>query len=304
MFARNILLQMANSKRAEAFVRSNRMATGTRSRFIAGETVESITVPVQALNTQGISATLDYLGESVYTREEVARTLQVHNELFTHIQNKKLNANVSVKLTALGLDIDTNFCFDTMVEMLKAAGPGQFVRIDMESSAYTQATLDLFYRLWNEAGFRNVGIVIQAYLHRSSEDIEGLIQNGVRVRLCKGAYKEPATVAFPDKSEVDANYVRLMQRLLKDGNYPGIATHDPAMIEETRNYADQENIPADRFEFQMLFGIRRDLQIALREKNYPVRVYTPFGTHWYPYFMRRLAERPANLWFILKNAAK
>ncbi len=305
MLARTVLLQMANSKKMEAFVRGNGWAVRSAARFVAGETAEAAIVPVRALNDQGITATLDLLGESVTNEQEVAEVLDTYLHLFEIISQEKLNANVSIKLTALGLDLDPELCKRNMLRLLKAAGPEQFVRIDMESSAYTQATLDLFYGLWNGPDkFRNVGAVIQSYLRRSADDIEDLIKARARVRLCKGAYKEPANVAFPDKSDVDANYVRLMQRLLSDGNYPGIATHDEKMITATREYARANDIGADRFEFQMLFGIRRDLQSLLIKQGYRVRVYTPFGTHWYPYMMRRLAERPANLWFVMKNALR
>lgn len=305
MFGRTMLLQMANSKRMESFIRGNGWSSRAASRFVAGETIESVTAPVRQLNSQGLSVSLDYLGESVTNEQEVAATLDTYLRLFQHIRTESLNANVSLKLTALGLDIDPDLCYRNMVRLLTAAGPEQFVRIDMESSAYTQRTLDLFFRLWDgELSFRNVGVVIQSYLRRSAEDIERLIAAKVRVRLCKGAYKEEADVAFPEKAEVDANYVRLMRRLLLEGNYPGIATHDPAMIAATRDYAQAEQIASDRYEFQMLYGIRRDLQIELVRQGYRMRVYTPFGTHWYPYLMRRLAERPANLWFVLKNVFK
>lgn len=305
MIGRTLLLQMASNKKLETFVRNNGMAVRSASRFVAGESVEAVIEPVKALNAQGISATLDLLGESVRNEQEVAEVLDTYLQLFQNIGAQKLNANVSIKLTALGLDIDPELCCRNMERLLNAAGPTQFVRIDMESSDYTQRTLDLFLRLWNSpAQYRNVGAVIQSYLHRSAGDIEMLIKLGARVRLCKGAYKEPATVAFPEKSEVDANYVRLMERLLKDGNYPGIATHDEKIIEATKAYAAANAIGLERFEFQMLYGIRRDLQTQLVKDGYRVRVYTPFGTHWYPYMMRRLAERPANLWFVLKNSVR
>jgi proline dehydrogenase len=298
-----------------------------------------VTGPVLALNAQGLSASLDFLGESVTGEQDVAVVLDTYLRVFQHIRAENLNANVSVKLTALGLDIDTDLCYRNMVRLLNAAGPGTtgnrqqatqatgnrqqatgnrakpapctlhptpcppiFVRIDMEGSAYTQRTLDLFYRLWDgPEPYRNVGVVIQSYLRRSADDVERLIASGARVRLCKGAYKEPPSAAFPDKADVDANYVRLMQRLLEQGNYPGIATHDPKMIAATKQFARERAIAADRFEFQMLYGIRRDLQVQLVQEGYRMRVYTPFGTRWYPYLMRRLAERPANLWFVLKN---
>jgi len=305
MLGRTLLLQMASNKKLESFVRNNGLAVRSASRFVAGESVEAVIEPVKALNAQGISATLDLLGESVTNEQEVAEVLDTYLQLFQNIGAQNLNANVSIKLTALGLDIDPELCYRNMERLLNAAGPEQFVRIDMESSDYTQRTLDLFLRLWNgPAQYRNVGVVIQSYLHRSADDIEMLIKLGARVRLCKGAYKEPPTVAFPEKSEVDANYVRLMERLLKDGNYPGIATHDEKIIAATKAYAAANSIGMERFEFQMLYGIRRDLQTQLVKEGYRVRVYTPFGTHWYPYMMRRLAERPANLWFVLKNSLR
>ena len=305
MLGRTLLLQMASNKKLESFVRNNGLAVRSASRFVAGESVEAVIEPVKALNAQGISATLDLLGESVQNEQEVAEVLDTYLQLFQNIGAQNLNANVSIKLTALGLDIDPELCYRNMERLLNAAGPEQFVRIDMESSDYTQRTLDLFLRLWNSPSqYRNVGVVIQSYLHRSADDVEMLIQLGARVRLCKGAYKEPPTVAFPEKSEVDANYVRLMERLLKDGNYPGIATHDEKIIAATKAYASANSIGSERFEFQMLYGIRRDLQTQLVKDGYRVRVYTPFGTHWYPYMMRRLAERPANLWFVLKNSLR
>ena len=271
-------------------------------RFVAGETIEEAIDSVRTINQQGISVSLDLLGESVRNEQEVAEVLDTYLRLFQNIREQSLNANVSLKLTALGLDIDPELCYRNMLRLLVAAGPDQFVRIDMESSDYTQRTLDLFTRIWNgDEKFRNVGVVIQSYLYRSADDIEMLIKMGARVRLCKGAYKEPVSVAFPDKADVDANYVRLMQRLLKDGNYPGIATHDEQMIAATKEFARSNNIGSDKYEFQMLYGIRRDLQAQLVREGYRMRVYTPFGTYWYPYLMRRLAERPANVWFVLKN---
>ncbi len=304
MIGRSLLLQMANSKRLESFVRGNRISSRSASRFVAGETIQSITDPVRDLNKQGISVSLDHLGESVSTRKEVSETIDTYLNLFQHIAADQLNANVSLKLTAVGLDIDPQFCYDNMVQILTTAGSEQFVRIDMEGSNYTQPTLDLFYKLWKDGGFRNVGVVIQSYLRRSQQDAEDLIEIGARVRLCKGAYKEPDELAFPEKADVDSNYIRLMQRLLADGVYPGIATHDPKMISATKEYAAAEKIALDRFEFQMLFGIRRDLQSQLVKDGYRMRVYVPFGTHWYPYLMRRLAERPANVWFVVKNILK
>lgn len=307
MLARSLLLHMANNKALESFARHNSKATGVARRFVAGETIEQITEPVRQLNRLGLTASLDFLGESVTTEAEVNFVIDTYRQLFTHIEREALDTNVSIKLTSVGLDIDTELCIKNMVRLLEAAGPKQFVRIDMEGSPYTQRTLDLFFRLWNgeesREPLRNVGVVIQSYLHRSAEDVENLIRNGVRVRLCKGAYQEPATIAFQEKAEVDANYIRLMQRLLKDGNYPGIATHDDTMIAATQEFARDNKIPNSRYEFQMLYGVRRDLQVRLRREGYNVRVYTPFGTHWYPYMMRRMAERPANLFFALRSIA-
>lgn len=300
MSTRSLLLQMAGSKRLESFIKNNRLSAKAASRFVAGETIEDTTAVIHNLNREGASVTLDYLGESVTNEQEIAQVLDTHLRLFQHIRSENLKANVSLKLTAIGLDIDTESCYRNVERLLSAAGSDLFVRLDMESSAYTQTTIDLFYRLWS-AEYRNVGVVIQAYLRRSEQDIHRLIKDGVRVRLCKGAYKESADVAFPEKSDVDANYVKLMKLLLEKGNYPAIATHDPAMITAAKEFARKNHIPSDRYEFQMLYGIRRDLQSDLVREGYGVRIYTPFGTHWYPYFMRRLAERPANLWFVLKN---
>jgi proline dehydrogenase len=303
MLARSVLLQLANSKQLESLVRRNRWSAGVARRFVAGETLEEVIAPVTALNQKGIAVSLDLLGESVRNSQQVAETVDTYLRVFQFIREHSLNANVSLKLTALGLDIDPELCYRNMQRLLAAAGREQFIRIDMESSEYTQRTLDLFTRLWESPEkWRNVGVVIQSYLRRSAEDVEQLIRMGARVRLCKGAYKEPPEVAFPDKADVDANYIRLMQRLLKDGVYPGIATHDEKMIAATIQYARDEQIAPDRYEFQMLYGIRRDLQDRSVQKGYRMRVYTPFGTYWYPYLMRRLAERPDNLMFVLKNA--
>jgi proline dehydrogenase len=219
------------------------------------------------------------------------------------IENTGVNSNVSVKLTQLGLDINKDYCLQNARRIVEAAKRhGNFVRIDMEDSSKTDATLDIFKRLFGEHG--NVGIVLQAYLYRTEKDIDDALAMGARIRLCKGAYKEPEEVAFPEKSEVDANYVRLMKKLLKSGVYHGIATHDEKMIAATREFAAREGISKDAFEFQMLYGVRRDLQLKLAADGYRMRVYVPYGEYWYPYFMRRLAERPANIWFVLKNLFK
>ncbi len=298
-----MLLKLADSPRVERFVKRNGMSAGFARRFIAGERMEDVVRPVLALNNQGITATLDYLGENVARKEDAEESAAYYLKLLDFIEEQGLDSNVSLKLTQLGLDISDDLAYRNLASILRRATEyDQFVRIDMEGSAYTQRTLDIFYRLWKV--FKNVGAVIQSYLHRSQEDVEKLIEAGARVRLVKGAYSEPEEVALQQKSQVDRNFVALMRLLLDGGNYPAIATHDEAMIQATRQYAREKEVPSDRFEFQMLYGIRRERQTALARQGYRMRVYVPFGAHWYPYMMRRLAERPANLWFVAKNLLK
>jgi proline dehydrogenase len=304
VLTRTILLRMADSKRMESFVRNNGWTARTARRFVAGERLEEVNEPARALNALGITASFDYLGESVTTADEVAVMVDTYLRLFRHIRTESLDANISLKLTALGLDIDAELCHRNMVRLLQAAGPDMFVRIDMEGSPCTERTLELFRRLWEgPETFRNVGVVIQAYLHRSEADVARLIEMGARVRLCKGAYREPSEIAFQSRAEVDASYLRLLEPLLLRGCYPAIATHDLRMIDAAKSIAERHSIDRDRFEFQMLFGVRRDAQERLAAEGYRIRVYTPFGDRWYPYFMRRLAERPANLWFALRGVA-
>ena len=301
---RKTLLYLSNQQRIFRFVRRNRLAKRMASRFVAGETVDEALPAVRALNARGITASLDLLGESVHREDEARATAREYVHLLDRIKEQGLDANVSLKLTAMGQDIDLEFMHDNVGRVLRrAAELDTFVRFDMESSDYTQPTLDFFRRLWDE-GVHNIGPVIQAYLYRSADDIAALNALGARVRLCKGAYKEPATVAYPDKKDVDDNYVRLMKLLLDDGNYPGIATHDPAMIDATVAHMKQRGYAADRFEFQMLYGVRRDLQKQIVDQGLRIRVYVPFGEAWYPYLMRRMAERPANLFFIAGNIMK
>jgi len=248
-----------------------------------------------------MSATLDYLGESVRNREEAEAAADVYLRLIDRIAAEGLEANVSLKLTQMGQDIDEAFLRENVGRILDRAREREiFVRFDMESSAYTERTLDFFGKLWAE-GYRNVGVVLQSYLYRSEGDVRRMNELGARVRLCKGAYKEPETVAFPEKRDVDANYVRLMKLLLAEGNYPGIATHDEAMIRATKAFAAERGIGTEAFEFQMLYGIRRDLQRQIVAEGYKLRIYVPFGEAWYPYLMRRLAERPANVFFVLDS---
>lgn len=301
---RDTLIFLSESPTARRFVKSAPGAKTMASRFVAGETVDDGIRAARALNQAGMSVSLDYLGESVSSRDEARAAADVYLRLLTAIANQKLNANVSLKLTQMGQDIDEGFLRENVGRVLDHAKAHDiFVRLDMESSAYTQKTLDFFRRLWGE-GYRNVGVVIQSYLRRSAGDIEQLNRDSVRVRLCKGAYKEPPSAAYQDKSEVDQNYIKLMQMLIDHGNYPGIATHDPNMIQATREYTSRQKKPNSAFEFQMLYGVRRDLQQQLVRDGYGMRVYVPFGEAWYPYLMRRMAERPANLMFIVNAVWK
>ena len=270
-------------------------------RFIAGETVEEAIETSRRVQSEGLHITLDYLGESVRTTEEADAATRAYVRLLDVIVAAGIERNISLKLTQLGASIDRATCVDNLRRILEPAGRhGFFVRIDMENSPWTQLTLDIFETLWQQQ-YRNVGVALQAALHRSEGDVQRMNELGARVRLVKGAYKEPETVAFQRKPDVDSAFLRLTRKLLDEGTYPAIATHDPAMIEGTRTYAVQRALAKDRFEFQMLYGIRRDLQAELAADGHPVRLYVPFGREWFPYFMRRLGERPANLGFVLRG---
>ncbi|MEZ5286376.1 MAG: proline dehydrogenase family protein [Vicinamibacterales bacterium] len=274
---------------------------GFARRFIAGETVEEALAAVEPLPARGLRLTLDYLGESVDSFEQAAAAAQEYLRLIDAIVAAGVERNISLKLTQLGLDVDRATAVDNMRRILEPADrQGFFVRIDMEDSSYVDRTLQVLDTLWQQ-GHRQVGTVIQSCLMRSPGDIEHLNGMGARVRLVKGAYKEPKSVAFQEKAQVDAAFVELMRQLLDHGTFPAIATHDPAMIDATRQYAASRGYAADRFEFQMLYGVRRDLQAALVKEGYGVRVYVPFGRQWFPYFMRRLGERPANVWFVVRG---
>jgi len=299
------LLWLSEQPRVFRFVRSNGLARRFASRFVAGETIDSAILALKDLNTLGISASLDLLGESVHSADE-ARTAQAqYLELLDRIKSAQADSNVSVKLTQMGLDIDEGLCVANLRAIISRARQyHSFVRIDMEGSAYTERTLYLFTRTFYPEFGQSTGVVLQSYLRRTARDVETMIGLAARVRLCKGAYKEPATVAFPGKADVDANYVACMEQLMERGNYPGLATHDEAIIEHAKDFARRKKIPAERFEFQMLYGVRRDLQMQLKKERWNLRVYVPYGTHWYPYLMRRLAERPANITFILGNVIK
>ncbi|HWV56722.1 MAG TPA: proline dehydrogenase family protein [Longimicrobiales bacterium] len=274
------------------------LARSMARRFVAGDTIDDVVDATRLLNRQGLKVTIDYLGESVHSREEARAAADVYIDVLDRISAARLDANISLKLTQMGQDIGLTFLRANVGRILdRARELDIFVRFDMESSAYTQRTLDFFRYVWDE-GYTNVGVVIQSYLRRSEADIAMLTELGARVRLCKGAYAEPESVAFPDKEDVDANFIRLMRHLLAHGNYPAIATHDERMIRATRAFAEDRGIDPAAFEFQMLYGVRRDVQQQLVEDGYNVRVYVPFGGAWYPYLMRRLAERPANVLFV------
>ena len=275
--------------------------TGFARRFIAGESIEEAITCVGGLPAKGVHLTLDYLGESVASAEAAAAAAADYVRIIEKIVASGIERNISLKLTQLGLDVDRATAVDNMRRILEPADRhGFFVRIDMENSPYTDATLGIIDILWQQ-GHRQIGTVIQSYLKRSETDIRHLNRMGVRVRLVKGAYQEPKNVAYQKKSEVDAAFVELMRLLMDEGTYPAIATHDPDMIEAAKAHAKQKGYGADRFEFQMLYGIRRDLQAQLVKEGYRMRVYVPFGKQWYPYFMRRLGERPANVAFVLRG---
>jgi proline dehydrogenase len=302
---RSTLLYLSDQPQVFKFVRNNRLAKGFARRFVAGETLEDALAVVRSLNARGISASLDELGESVTNEREARAVRDSYLTILDRIAAARLDANVSVKLTALGLDVSEELCVTHMQDLLeRARSHRNFVRIDMESSAYTERTLRLFEERFYPSFREHVGIVLQSYLYRTWADTQRAIELKCRVRLCKGAYKEPPAVAFPEKKDVDANYVKCMHTLMDGGNHPGIATHDPRIIDEATRYARAQGITPDRFEFQMLYGVRRDLQEQRRAEGWGVRVYVPFGTQWYPYLMRRLAERPANVMFMTGNIVR
>lgn len=270
-------------------------------RFVAGETMDEAMRAARDVEARGMTHTLDQLGESVASADAAAQATRNYLALIEGIERAGIGRNISVKLTQLGLDIDRATSVDNLRRILDAAQKGGFfVRIDMENSPYIDTTLDIVETVWG-LGFRNVGTVLQSALRRSEADLERLIASGIRVRLVKGAYNEPREVAFPDKADVDACFLRMTRRMLDAGDFPAIATHDVAMIDAAKQYAAEKGIGLDRFEFQMLYGIRRDLQQQLVREGYGMRIYIPFGTEWFAYFMRRLGERPANVWWVLKG---
>jgi proline dehydrogenase len=300
---RSVFIALSRNSSLRHFMEKSSLGGRMSSRFVAGTSVDQVLDAAASVNRQGISTSLDSLGENVHSPQEAQQAAGIYHRLLDAIEQRQLDANVSVKLTQMGMDLDQELAFAMAASLVEhAAAANTFVRIDMEGSDYTQATIDLVSRLNAREGNRGrVGVVIQAYLYRSKADIDRLLAEGIRIRLCKGAYQEPANLAFPDKADVDRNFVRLMQALLPSGIYHGIATHDETMIDATCSFAKERGIQPEQFEFQMLYGVRRDLQRSLVAAGYRVRVYIPFGTEWYPYFMRRLAERPANLLFIARN---
>jgi proline dehydrogenase len=297
---RSTLLRLSENKGFANWVVSNGTTRRMARRFVAGETLDEAIAAARECNNAGMLASLDYLGENVATISDAQHSRDAYLEIFERIAQEGLHANVSGKLTQLGLDINVEFCEGLALSIVeRAAGFDNFLRIDMESSLYTQRTVDLVKRV--RARNPAIGTVIQSYLYRSATDVADLLSYGCRIRLCKGAYKESEEVAYPRKEDVDANYIRLMQTLLSSGFYHGIATHDPRMIAATIRYAASQQISKDDFEFQMLYGVRSDLQRRLVKDGYRVRVYIPYGKDWFPYFMRRLAERPANVGFLVRN---
>ncbi len=306
---RALLLKLSQNHAMQSAFSKYRFAQRAARRFIAGEELGEAIDVVRQLNSQNILATLDHLGENTTNEREAIAAADEYIKILDTIAQTKVQSEVSLKLTQMGLDISFELCLQNMRRILERARAHQnFVCIDMESSAYTDRTLDLYETLRRE-GFDNVGVVIQSYLKRSVQDMERLMEWGVKVRLCKGAYQEPPSIAFSRKRDVDANYIKLLEMLFslraqEKGVYPAIATHDEKIIRWAIDYVQQHKISRDRFEFQMLYGIRRDLQLKLAQEGYRVRVYVSYGTHWYPYFMRRLAERPANVLFLVKNLVR
>ncbi len=301
---RTLFIALSESRSLRAIAERSRLGQRTSARFVAGKEVSDAIRAAAAVNLFGAGVSIDNLGENVTNAAEARASAQLYYDLLEEIAARKLNANVSLKLTHMGLDVDERMAYDIvrgLVAKAASMSPKNFVRVDMEGSPYTQRTLDFVHELHRVPGNEGcVGAVIQSYMRSAETDIEKLLSERIRIRLCKGAYKEPEDIAFQKKSEVDASYVKLMKILMKSGVYHGLATHDEAIIKEARAFATRENIPRNAFEFQMLYGIRRDLQQGLVKGGWGVRVYIPFGTEWYPYFMRRLAERPANALFIIK----
>jgi len=305
MLTRSALIYLSRQEGLKDFAARFSLFKKLTTRFIAGESIDEAVAAIREVNAHGCSASFDHLNESVSSTAETEAEVREYLDVLRRIDETGINSNVSIKLTQFGLEIDPELAYRNARRVVEdAARRGNFVRIDMEGSNVTQATIEVFKRLRAEFGLNDVGIVLQSYLYRTMDDARDLLKIPARIRLCKGAYNEPPEVAYPNKKDVDDNYIRVMQLLLSSGIYHGIATHDPRMIDATLEFAKREGVSKDAFEFQMLYGIRRDLQERLARDGYGMRVYVPYGKHWYPYFMRRLAERPANIWFVLKNLFK
>ena len=301
---RAFFVHLSENRSLRSFAERSAIGRRVSGRFVAGTEIADAVRVTQAVNQAGMSVSIDNLGENTTNAEEARHSAQLYHQILDAIVANELDANISLKLTHMGLDVDENMARELVAGLVKKAASMKrgFVRVDMEGSPYTQRTLDFVHELHCMPGNQNrVGTVIQSYLKRSESDIEKLLAEGIRIRLCKGAYKEPASIAFESKADVDANYVKLMKILMKSGVYHGLATHDEAIIREAQAFATREKIARDSFEFQMLYGIRRDLQQSLVRDGWRMRVYVPFGSEWYPYFMRRLGERPANVFFIARN---
>ncbi|MDT5296061.1 MAG: proline dehydrogenase [Acidobacteriota bacterium] len=305
MVARSTLLFLARQEGLKDFATRFKPFKKMTTRFVAGEDIETTIAAIRDLNRVGCTATFDHLNEGVTSAAETEGEVREYKKILARIDETGIKSNVSIKLTQFGLSIDPELAYrNARAVVEEAARRKNFVRVDMEESAVTQVTLDIFKRLRAEFDLNTVGIVLQSYLRRTQDDVRDVLNIPARIRLCKGAYNEPPEVAFPDKKDTDENYVRCMKLLLPSGVYHGIATHDERMIQATKEFARSEGIGKESFEFQMLYGVRRDLQEGLAREGYNVRVYVPYGKSWYPYFMRRLAERPANVWFVLKNFFK
>jgi proline dehydrogenase len=305
MITRSALIWLSRQEGLKDFATSFGFFKKLTTRFVAGDNIDETIPIIRQINSENATASFDHLNESVGSAAEAEQEVAEYLTILAKIDETKIRSNVSIKLTQFGLGLDPELAYRNARRVVEDAHRrGNFVRVDMEDSNATQATIDIFKRLRAEFGLNDVGIVLQSYLYRTLADAQELVKLPARIRICKGAYNEPPEVAFPDKKDVDANYIKVMQVLLSSGVYHGIATHDPKMIQATIDFATREGIGKEKFEFQMLYGIRRDLQHQLARDGFNVRIYVPYGKHWYPYFMRRLAERPANIWFVLKNLAK
>ncbi len=305
MLTRSALIYLSRQEGLKDFATRFSLFKKLTTRFIAGENIDEAVAAIKDVNARGCTATFDHLNESVSSTAETEAEVSEYQDVLARIDESGIDSNVSIKLTQFGLEIDPDLAYRNARRVVTdAVRRGNFVRVDMEGSNVTQSTIDCFKRLRDEFDLNDVGVALQSYLYRTMDDARALLKIPARIRICKGAYHEPPDIAYPNKKDVDDNYVRVMQLLLSSGGYHGIATHDPKMIDATVEFAQRESIGKDAFEFQMLYGIRRDLQEQLARDGYRMRVYVPYGKHWYPYFMRRLAERPANIWFVMKNMFK